>query len=178
MYAYVRSFRVHDWTWCISITLDCVQVQGLLTKLGLNNQCSLVLHQKLHLTSRLQIVLPILQYAYGSLRLSDSQIKSLNVCWNNVFRKIFHVNRWESVSSFINGLRYLNFTHMYYLGVFKFMRGMMCSTNHVLYNIVSVNIRGNFFSQQLALFGINLNMPLYVIRQFVYQHCNNIQVFI
>jgi len=46
---------------------------------------------------------------------------------------------------------------MYYFGVFKFMRGMMCSTNHVLYNIVY--IRGNFFCQQLALFGINLNMP-------------------
>jgi len=73
-------------------------------------------------------------------------------------------------------LGYLNFTHTYYLGVFKFVRGMMCSTNHVLYNIVSVYIRGNFFSQQLAFFGINLNMPLYVIRHFVYQHFNNIQV--
>jgi len=27
-----------------------------------------------------------MQYAYGSLRLSNSQIQSLNVCWNNVFR--------------------------------------------------------------------------------------------
>jgi len=67
------------------------------------------------------------------------------------------------------------------LGVFKFMRGMMCSTNHVLYNIVSVYIRGNFFCQQLELelFGINLlNMPIYVIRHLVYQHFNNIQVMI
>jgi len=78
----------------------------------------------------------------------------------------------------MHGLGYLNFTHMYYLGVFKFMRGMMCSTNHVLYNIVSVYIRGNIFSQQLALFGINLNMLLYVIRQCVYQHYNNIKVII
>jgi len=122
--------------------------------------------------------LSILQYAYGSLRLSDSQIKSLNVCWNTVFRKIFQFYRWKSARSFINGLGYLNFTHMYYLGVFKFMRVMLCSTNHVLYNIVSVYIRSNFFCQQLALLGINLNMLLYVIRHFVYQHFNNIQVII
>ena len=117
--------------------------------------------------------LPILQYVSGSLRLNESQLKSLNVCWNTVFRKIFQFNRWESVSSFINGLGYLNFTHIYYLDVFKLMSGMMCSANRVLNSLVSVYIRGNFFCQQLALFGINLNMPLYAIRQLVYQHFNN-----
>jgi len=62
------------------------------------------LSQLMQLYLQQSFCLPILQYAYGSLRLSDSQIKSLNVCWNTVFRKIFHFNRWESVSSFINGL--------------------------------------------------------------------------
>ena len=93
--------------------------------------------------------LPILQYVSGSLRLNDSQLKSLNVCWNTVFRKIFQFNRWESVSSFINGLGYLNFTHMYYLDVFKLMSGMMFSANRVLNSLVSVYIKGNVNFRQI-----------------------------
>jgi len=29
--------------------------------------------------------------------MSDSELKKLNVCLNNVYRKIFNMNRWESV---------------------------------------------------------------------------------
>jgi len=117
--------------------------------------------------------LPILQYVYGSLRLDETQLKSLNVCWNSVFRKIFKFNRWESVSVFINGLGYLNFTHMYYLGVFKFMKDMCYSTNRVLISLVAVYSKGKTLCQQLSLFNIKLNMPMYVIRQLVYEHFNN-----
>jgi exonuclease III len=113
--------------------------------------------------------LPVLQYVFGALRLNQTQVKSLNVCWNSVFRKIFKFNRWEPVSSFINGLGYLNFTHMYYLGVFKFIIGMVNSTHRVLNRLVSVYIRGNTFCQLLALFDVNVNMPLYVIKQRVSQ---------
>jgi len=120
--------------------------------------------------------LPILQYVYGSLRFNESQIKSLNVCWNTVFRKNFQFNRWESVSAFINGLGYLNFTHMYYLGVFKFVCDMRRSTNLVMNRLVSVYIRGRFFCQQLTLFDINVNMPMHIVRQLVYQHFNNLVV--
>ena len=62
---------------------------------------------------------------------------------------------------------------MYYFSVFKFMSGMISSTNRVLNGLVSIYIRGQFFCQQLALFDINLKMPLYVIRQCVNQHFNN-----
>jgi prolipoprotein diacylglyceryltransferase len=56
-------------------------------------------------------------YLYGmsSIRLSVSQLKSLNICWNNVFRKIFRYNKWESVKLVIEGLGLLNLTHLYYL---------------------------------------------------------------
>jgi Reverse transcriptase (RNA-dependent DNA polymerase) len=48
--------------------------------------------------------LPILQYGTTALKLSQSQIKSLNVCWNDVYRKMLKFKQWESVSEFINGL--------------------------------------------------------------------------
>jgi hypothetical protein len=107
-----------------------------------------------------------------SLRLNQTQIKSLNVCWNSVYRKIFKFNRW-AVSAFINGLGYLDFTHMYYVGVFKSMKDMLRSNNHVLNSLVAVYNRENTFCQQLSLFDINLNMPMYVIRRLVIEHFNN-----
>ena len=40
--------------------------------------------------------LPILKYACESLLLNDNTLDILNVRWNNVFRKVFKINRWES----------------------------------------------------------------------------------
>ena len=41
--------------------------------------------------------LPILKYACKSLLLNPNTLYTLNVCWNNVFRKVFKMNRWKSV---------------------------------------------------------------------------------
>jgi len=43
------------------------------------------------------VSLPILTYGCESMCLFGGDIKKLNVCWNNVFRKIFGMNVWESV---------------------------------------------------------------------------------
>ena len=42
--------------------------------------------------------LPILTYCIGALKLSAVLVKSLSVCWNDAFRKVFQLNRWESMS--------------------------------------------------------------------------------
>ena len=42
--------------------------------------------------------LPFLKYARESLLLNDNTLDILNVCWNNVFRKVFKMNRWESLT--------------------------------------------------------------------------------
>jgi len=41
--------------------------------------------------------LPLLTYACEALNLHYTQVHQLSVCWNNTFRKIFHMNKWESV---------------------------------------------------------------------------------
>jgi len=53
--------------------------------------------------------LPILMYAVPALSLKSKQLDELNVCWNNVVRKLFHYNRWESV---LFNLSRLNVTHL------------------------------------------------------------------
>ena len=36
-------------------------------------------------------------YSVGALELSNCLLRDLGVCWNDAFRSIFHLNRWESV---------------------------------------------------------------------------------
>ena len=91
-------------------------------------------------------------------------------------QEIIKFNRWKSVSVFINGLGYLNFTHMYYFGVFTFLNDMRHSSNQVLNSQVIVYIKEKFFCQQLALFNINMNMPIHVIRQLVIHGFNNLVI--
>jgi hypothetical protein len=42
--------------------------------------------------------LPILTYCIGALELSNASVRNIGVCWNDAFRKIYGVNRWESVT--------------------------------------------------------------------------------
>ena len=56
--------------------------------------------------------LPILTYAYPSLHLNQKQLNERNTAWNNVYRKIFGFNLWESVKVFIAGLGKLDLKHI------------------------------------------------------------------
>jgi len=38
--------------------------------------------------------LPLITYGCEALDLSRYRIQQLNVCWNNVYRRIFHCNSW------------------------------------------------------------------------------------
>ena len=58
------------------------------------------------------LLLLVLQRATAAIKLSETQIASLNVCWNSVFRRFFHFNRWESVKCFIRGLGRLYFRRL------------------------------------------------------------------
>ena len=55
---------------------------------------------------------PTLTYATAAIKFSETQIASLNACWNSVFRRIFHFNRWESVKCFIPSLDRLDIKHL------------------------------------------------------------------
>jgi Reverse transcriptase (RNA-dependent DNA polymerase) len=41
--------------------------------------------------------LPLLMYCVGGLNICTKDIYNLNVCWNDAYRLIFNVHRWESV---------------------------------------------------------------------------------
>ena len=59
-----------------------------------------------------RMFLPTLTYSVAATKLSETQIDSLNACWNSVYRRSFHFNRWESVKCVIRGLDRLDFRHL------------------------------------------------------------------
>ena len=56
--------------------------------------------------------LPVLMYAVPALSLKSKQIDELNVCWNNVIRRLFNYNQWESVKVVLAALGRLNISHL------------------------------------------------------------------
>ena len=53
-------------------------------------------------------------YAVPALSLKSKQIDELNVCWNNVIRRLFNYNKWESVKVVLAALDddRLNISHL------------------------------------------------------------------
>ena len=44
-------------------------------------------------------VLPVLIYALDAVSLTSSMLREFSVCWNNIYRRIFGMNKWESSNS-------------------------------------------------------------------------------
>ena len=51
--------------------------------------------------------LPLLTYAFPALNVNATQIQQLNVCWNCVYRKKIHYNKWESVKRCVKSLGHI-----------------------------------------------------------------------
>jgi len=51
-------------------------------------------------------------YAVPALLLTTRQVNELNACWNNVIRRLFGYNKWESVSVLLLSLERLNVKHL------------------------------------------------------------------
>jgi len=102
--------------------------------------CNCVLSNSHHTNELIQLqlqesyCLSILTYAFPGLRANASQVRELNVCWNSVYRKIFHYNRWESVKCCINGLGRMDLVHILAFLALKFWKSLGQSTNRTLYN--------------------------------------------
>jgi hypothetical protein len=90
----------------------------------------------LHLSLQESYCLPILTYAIGGLSLTLHQLKELNVCWNNIYRMVFHFNKWESVRAFTHGLGRLNFIYIFYIRRVNFYHHLLNSSNSVLNNLL------------------------------------------
>jgi len=65
--------------------------------------------------------LPLLTYLVGTLDISQSKVRELSVCWNDAFRRIFGLNRWESVKLIQYFCGALDFKHYYDIQHWQFV---------------------------------------------------------
>jgi hypothetical protein len=118
--------------------------------------------------------LPVLQYASSALYFSKSEIRILNVCWNNVYRKIFKYNQWESVNSVIDGFGYLNFSFLWYLSVFKFIKTLLTSSNVILRQTARLYCYSQQWQFIKSEFNVDEHCPVYIITKAVYDKFHDI----
>jgi len=76
--------------------------------------------------------LPFLTYNCAGLYLNKEQLRKLNVCWNNVYRKIFGMKKWESVKCLQYLCGRLDLYHVVYKMQLKFLEDVHNCNNTVL----------------------------------------------
>ena len=59
-------------------------------------------------------------YSIGGLSITTCDVHKLGVCWNDGFRKIFNIHRWESVKFVQLMCGDVPFEYMYDVARFKF----------------------------------------------------------
>ena len=77
-------------------------------------------------------------YAVAVMSLNNRQIDELNVCWNNVIRRIFGYNKWESVKAVLFGLGRFNVKHLIMHRQSKLYRRMYFSKVSFVHNLFHV----------------------------------------
>jgi hypothetical protein len=82
-------------------------------------------NELLHLSLQEMYSLPILLYAAPAVTFSSRQLRTLNSCWNLIYRRIFGFNIWESVKLFICGLGRLDLCHLLWVRRTKFYRHLL-----------------------------------------------------
>ena len=66
--------------------------------------------------------LPLIVYCVGAIKLKRLAVQQLSVCWNDVFRRIFHFRRSESVRVLQVNFGTLDFKHLYDMYRWKFLQ--------------------------------------------------------
>ena len=84
------------------------------------------------------------------------------MCWNDVFRKVFTYNHWESINNVILGLGKMNFIHMWYLSVIKCVKYMLLSSNAMVLKVIEIYCVDREWKYLISQFDININNSLYV----------------
>ena len=114
--------------------------------------------------------LPLLTYAAPALRLTDQQLRELNVCWNSVYRKLFKFNRWESVKCFINGLGRLDLLHIHALHKIKYCCRLNKCANTTMFRVFQCFKLSNEYLRLLARYSCGPKDNLFNIGRNVTDH--------
>jgi hypothetical protein len=113
--------------------------------------------------------LPTLTYSIGALQLSSNVIKSVAVCWNDAFRKMFGLNRWESVSCVQYFFNELSFAYLYDLCRWNFLYNCSQSCAPVSHLFSISNLEHGELQKLAVLYGAECSSS-YLRKNAVMKH--------
>jgi len=90
----------------------------------------------LHLqeTYSLSVIYIYIMYAIPALSLTNRQVNELNICWNNVIRRLFGYHKWEIVSALLLSLGRLYVRYLLMLRKVMFYIRLFYSHNAFIHN--------------------------------------------
>ena len=105
-------------------------------------------------------MLPILTYGCDGLDMSVGNVNRLNVCWNDLYRKIFGFHRWESIKHVQLYCERLDMVRIVQLRRLTFLNGLCGSLNEVICQCYSWYRRGKNFTKLCNEYNIVGSSPL------------------
>jgi len=87
--------------------------------------------------------LSVIMYAIPALSLANRQVNELNICWNNVIRRLFGYHKWESVSALLLSLGRLNVRYLLMLCKVMFYIRLFYSHNAFIRNLFLLFLSSN-----------------------------------
>jgi len=105
-------------------------------------------------------VLPIFTYGCDGLDMSIGNVNRLNVCWNDIYRKIFGFHRWELVKRVQLYCERLDVVKIVQLRRLTFLKGLYGSLNEMIGECYSWYRRGKNFTKLCNEYIIVVSSPL------------------
>ena len=88
----------------------------------------------------------------------------MNSWWNSVYRKIFHFNKWDSVSELILCLERLDFKSLYISKNCNFIKRLAVSNNFFISRIVRLYLTSNEYYSFVNNTGLHIFMSSHDIK--------------
>ena len=111
--------------------------------------------------------LPVLTYACEALQLSRVQMNDLNICWNNIYRKIFGLHRWESVKYIQLSCGRLDCIRLMHKRTLKFYCDVLASSNMVVYQCARLLTYNKYFLRLCKEYNVSISGGLGVTNVFL-----------
>ena len=119
----------------------------------------------------------MLTYCIEALELTKSAVNSIGVGWNDAFRKIYGMHRWESVTLIQWFCNELSFQHLYDLSRWNFLSGVFVDGSapaSVVFLHEFVKFESNvvnMYSSSYKHKGITAFSRKLAVKQFFEQQC-------
>ena len=112
--------------------------------------------------------LPILMYTSEAVYLDATRSNEISSWWKSACRKVFHFNKWESVSELILPLERLNNKYVYMPRKCKFIKYMSRSHNAILCYIMPFYLRCEEFMRFCGRSSFNIRMSVLKIQKILF----------